>query len=116
MNGERTMKTSLYYFSGTGNCLKVARDLSGKLENAEVISIPKAISNKQLATDADTIGIIYPVYMWGMPLIVVDFINKLMPKESTYIFAIATYGGMSGSSLLQTRLFQNPLNGQTFLG
>lgn len=96
------MKTSLYYFSGTGNCLKVAQDLAGKLENAEVISIPKTLKANQTTTNSEKIGIIYPVYIWGMPLIVVDFINKLVVENGAYIFAIATYGGMSGASLLQT--------------
>ena len=29
------MKTIIYYFSGTGNSLKAARDLADKLENAK---------------------------------------------------------------------------------
>ncbi|MFH0935404.1 MAG: EFR1 family ferrodoxin [Candidatus Omnitrophota bacterium] len=95
------MKTSIFYFSGTGNCLKVAHDLAAELGDSEVISIPKAIGS-QLDLSAGTIGIVYPVYMWGMPLIVARFIEKLKPAGDKYIFAVATYGGICGNALGQT--------------
>ena len=95
------MGTTIYYFTGTGNCLKVARDLAAELGDAEVISIAKAI-NKEIGSPAERIGIIYPVYMFGMPLIVNQFIDKLKNGKDRYIFAIATYGGMAGSALGQT--------------
>ena len=52
--------------------------------------------------EADQIGIVFPVYIWGLPLIVSRFIKKLSRRnEGTYIFAIATNGGaVSGASLL----------------
>jgi len=36
------VKTLLFYFSGTGNSLKVARDLSVELGETELVSIPQA--------------------------------------------------------------------------
>ncbi len=95
-----TMPTKLYYFSGTGNSLQVARDLAKELGGAEIISIAKVI-NQGPDLSADSIGIIYPVYMFGMPLIVARFLSKLQPAGGKYIFAIATYGGMAGNALGQ---------------
>ncbi|MBP7087714.1 MAG: EFR1 family ferrodoxin [Candidatus Omnitrophica bacterium] len=96
------MKTIIFYFSGTGNCLKVALDLAKELKDAEVISIPKAIKQK-IPLTAESVGLIYPVYMFGMPLIVSRFIEKLRPFQDKYFFAIATCGGMAANSLGQTK-------------
>jgi ferredoxin len=95
------MSTTLFYFTGTGNCLKVARDLAKELGDTNIVSIPSVI-NKEIDCTCDSIGVIYPVYMFGMPLIVSKFINKLNSAQNKYVFAIATYGGMAADSLGQT--------------
>lgn len=93
------MKTTLFYFSGTGNSLKVAKDLAGELGDTELIPIAKAI-DKELALSADRIGIIFPVYMWGMPLIVNRFVQKI--RTDKYVFAITTCGSFAAGTLLRT--------------
>jgi ferredoxin len=95
------MKTVIYYFSGTGNSLKIAWDLTKFLGDADVIPIAKAIRQDSVSPNADRIGIIYPVYMWGMPLIVNRFIKKL--RTDKYIFAIANCGGMAAGALIHTK-------------
>ncbi|MCX5705192.1 MAG: EFR1 family ferrodoxin [Candidatus Omnitrophica bacterium] len=95
------MTTTIFYFTGTGNCLKVARDLAKALDDTKITSISKVL-NGEIDLSTDRIGIIYPVYMFGMPLIVSRFIKKLSLAKDKYIFAIATYGGMPGGSLGQT--------------
>lgn len=95
------MKNKLFYFSGTGNSLKVARDLADALGDAEIIPIPNVMAKDNMIIDSESIGIIFPVYMFGMPLIVNEFIKKLNCNKDQYIFAVATYGGQLGSALLQ---------------
>ncbi len=58
------MKASIFYFSATGSCLKVARDLAKELGDAEIINIVQ-VNESQVVLSADRIGIIYPVYMYG---------------------------------------------------
>jgi len=94
------MSTTIFYFSGTGNSLKVARDLAAGLGDANVISIPKVI-DKEIDLSAQRIGIVYPVYMFGIPLIVSRFIRQLKVTQDKYIFAVATYGGKAGNTLEQ---------------
>lgn len=96
------MKRAIFYFSATGNCLKVARDLAAEVGESEVISIPKVIKGERIDSPSEAIGIVYPVYMWGMPLLVVKFIEKLKPLKDKYIFAVVTYGGACGDALGQT--------------
>ncbi|MBI4706494.1 MAG: 4Fe-4S binding protein [Candidatus Omnitrophica bacterium] len=97
------MKTKLFYFSGTGNSLKIARDLAEALGEAEIIPLSKAMVNDEVIIDSECMGIIFPVYMFGTPLIVNEFIKKLRCAKEQYIFAVATYGGRAGSALLQVK-------------
>jgi Fe-S-cluster-containing hydrogenase component 2/flavodoxin len=96
------MKTNMFYFSSTGNSLMIAKDIAAKLPGTQVFSIPKAM-NQVMDLDADNIGIIFPVYFWGIPRIVIDFINRLDAGKAKYIFAISNYGGFAAGALLQVQ-------------
>ena len=69
---DALMKTDVYYFSGTGNSLWVAQKISEKIEDSELISIPKVV-NKKEGIKGEIIGIVCPIYT--IPLIVADFIK-----------------------------------------
>ncbi|MDD5676639.1 MAG: EFR1 family ferrodoxin [Kiritimatiellae bacterium] len=92
------MNTILYYFSGTGNSLVVARDLGTALGNTTLISIPRALQESAVGT-ADAVGIVFPVYAWGPPRIVVDFIASRKWHGLPYLFAVCTCGGFPGGTL-----------------
>lgn len=96
------MKTAIFYFSGTGNCLKIARDLAGELGDSQIVAIAEAVKG-DLNISSERIGIVFPVYAVGMPLIVSDFINKLNIPNDRYIFAIATCAQVAADTLGQTR-------------
>ncbi len=92
------MKTRIYYFSGTGNSLNVARLLSEELGNSEVISIAD-VQDREIDPSFDRLGIVFPVYGWGLPLIVRDFLKKI--RTDRYVFAIATCGGRAAGTIGQ---------------
>ena len=94
-------KKTIFYFSGTGNSLQVSKDIALQLQNTEILSIPKIINNNEIEIVSECIGIVFPVYMFGLPLIVDDFIKKLKINKSTYVFAVSTCAGTSGNSLKQ---------------
>ena len=77
------MRTRLFYFSGTGNSLKIAHDIAGNIEDSEIVHIEKAI-NRDLKFTDENVGIIYPVYMMGLPLIVADFVKKIPLTRDNY--------------------------------
>jgi len=95
------MKTTIFYFSGTGNCLKVALDLKQKLTDVDVVPIQRVIGSK-VDLSADRIGFVFPVYAWGPPVIMSEFMSAL-PSFTKYSFAIVTYGGFAGSTLKKTK-------------
>lgn len=97
------MNAVIYYFTGTGNSLKIARDLSRELDQAEVISIPDVMDADEVNPRASVIGLVYPVYMFGMPVIVSRFIEKLVVRNDPYVFAVANYAGVAGGAISQTQ-------------
>ncbi|MDD5680738.1 MAG: EFR1 family ferrodoxin [Candidatus Omnitrophica bacterium] len=89
------MKTMIYYFSATGNSLVVARDLAQELGGAEIVSIPKAMKSGA-EVSSDIVGIVFPAYMFGLPLIITSFLKMLKVKKGAYVFAVVTFGGIPG--------------------
>jgi len=94
-------KKTIFYFSGTGNSLQVSKDIASQLGETELLSIPKIINNSEIKVQSECIGIVFPVYMGGLPLIVAEFIKRLSTDKSTYVFAVATFGGIPGNALKQ---------------
>lgn len=95
-------KTKIFYFSTTGNSLSVARKISEALRNTELVSIPRTV-NLETDTDADRIGFIFPVYRWGLPKMVKEFIKKTRLNPQQYVFAVATCGGTSAKVLFHLK-------------
>ncbi|UCC17673.1 MAG: EFR1 family ferrodoxin [Dehalococcoidales bacterium] len=96
------MKRIIYYFSGTGNTLFVARDIAQGLE-ASLIPIVSLADDTVVTVDSDVTGIVYPVYYGELPVIVREFAEKLSKLEGKYIFAVCTFGGSAGDSLRNLR-------------
>lgn len=95
------MKTIIYYFTGTGNSLKVAKDLARYLENVELVRIGQDKLTQQLYTKADTIGFVVPTIFSGIPKLVSQFIKQLeIASVSPYIFTIATHGDPNGMGIV----------------
>lgn len=87
--GERKKKRVVLYFTGTGNCLYVARRLAG--EGGELLSIPQLMKQQRFDIEADEIGLVYPIYGHMPPYMVRQFIQKAKLKAG-YKFAVLTYG------------------------
>ncbi len=94
------MKTIIFYFSGSGNSFKIALDLKAKLPDVDLVAIQKVIGSK-VDLFADKIGFVFPVYAWGPPVIVANFMSTL-PVFEKYSFAIVTYGGFACATLKKT--------------
>jgi len=88
-------KNIIFYFSGTGNSLKVAKDIAAAIQDCELISMGKP---HKLSGKYERIGIVYPVYMAGMPVVVERFVKALdlSANKNSFIFAVCTSGAMAG--------------------
>lgn len=69
----------IYYFSGTGNSKAVANELGNGL-NSPVKHIMEGFSLNDFPGD-NQIGLVFPVYSWGVPPVMLDFIKNI-PSEA----------------------------------
>jgi len=97
------MKSVIYYFTGTGNTLAVARDLAQELGDTKLIPLRRAISPGGISVDADVVGIAFPVYFLNLPDIVRQFVQQVRFSGSPYIFGIATCGEQPGPALFRLK-------------
>jgi Pyruvate/2-oxoacid:ferredoxin oxidoreductase delta subunit/flavodoxin len=101
-----TKPTTIFYFSASGNSLALARDIAERI-NGTLVPIPAVMSKETIQLDADTVGIVFPVYYasndCGIPLIIERFVNKLEGIGSKYIFAVCTHSGMAGTTIENLR-------------
>lgn len=95
------MNTRIHYFTGTGNSLWVARLLAERLGAGEPVPIVRALRDGDLAPAAERVGIVAPVYMYRLPHLVVDFIERLQTKAP--VFVVATGGGDPGDLFVQVQ-------------
>jgi len=98
------MKTELYYFTGTGNSLHIAKSIKKNLEkmNQDALLIPintLKLSNV-ISSTADRIGIIYPTYGLTAPDLVKSFAKKLQVSNQAYVFLYSHCGKMGADNAL----------------
>jgi len=84
-------RTEIAYFTGTGNSLMVARYVAGKLEGDLVPAI-QAVGRPRREPEADTIGVVFPIYDFRPPRCILEYLETVPNIESKYTFAICTHG------------------------
>jgi ferredoxin len=87
------MKTTIFYFSSTGNSLAVARQIAEKLGDSTLVSMAKKPPIHPLGGPSERIGFVFPVYFFGLPRLVKHCIENLRLVPQTSCFGIVTYGG-----------------------
>lgn len=82
----------VFYFTGTGNSLYVAKQIEEKPS-----SIPQVMRQEKLEFAADSIGIVAPVYGHEVPPMVKGFLKKAV-FDTKYFYMILTYGNRHGGA------------------
>ncbi len=95
------MKTVIYYFTGTGNSLGVAKKITAALGETRLVPVASLVENEGTITPAaERVGIVCPVYFAGLPLMVASFAERLRLDGASYVFAVVTFGGSGAVSAL----------------
>ena len=74
----------IYYFSGTGNSLHIAKEIKKRIPDASLIPIVSLINKHLKVKDQETIktskevvGFVFPIHLMTFPTPVKKFIEKL---------------------------------------
>lgn len=86
------MKTTLYWFSGTGNTLKAARALAERLGDCELRPIMRELMGERITLTGDRVGICFPLYYLSFPKPVMDFLARMENPRSVPLFSVVTRG------------------------
>jgi Formate hydrogenlyase subunit 6/NADH:ubiquinone oxidoreductase 23 kD subunit (chain I) len=92
----------IFYFTGTGNSLHGANRIA-EAQGDRAISIAELMDQKDRVFHYDfsenaVLGFVYPVYAWGPPKMVLDFIKRLEVTGNPYVFSLCTCGGSEGNT------------------
>ena len=91
----------IYYFSGTGNSRWAAEQLAAKTGD-ELCNIAEMLRDKewQLTVRAgEVFGLVFPVYGWSAPLVVLDWLKKITFEKGVYCYAVCTCGSDCGLTM-----------------
>ena len=85
------MKVNIFYFSGTGNTLKVAETLKNELELLNANVCFANLENNPPYSPCDALVIAYPVWGFNSPQIVKNFVKNL-PNDVANTYFLKTSG------------------------
>ena len=94
------MSTEIYYFSGTGNSLHVARELQKRIPETNLIPMVSLLNKDVIETNGETVGFVFPIHFSAIPVPVKQFIKKLDLRSAKYVFATATRIGTPHSAFV----------------
>ncbi len=92
------MKTAIYCYSGSGNCLDMSKKIAKELGNTDIIMMrayPEIIN----ATVYDRVGFIFPCHGGGLPGDVEKFVRNIRVSPDVYKFGVVQYAGYMGCGL-----------------
>ena len=92
----------IFYFTGTGNSQYLAQKIAANTNN-NLYSIADCMKKKEFTFKLEkneAVGIVCPIYFWGLPSIMVDFIShiELINYSKNYIYAAFSCGGSTGAT------------------
>ena len=103
-------KNIIFYFSGTGNCLAVAKQIAQQLGDCEVVFMKGEFTP---AAHYERMGFVLPCYAGGAPKPAMEFLKKLPLNSGSadYVFSVITcnVNGGDASFMLNKALMQKGL-------
>lgn len=92
----------IFYYSATGNTRFAARLMADGL-GEECLNLLEVNPEEIVVKDGETVGLMFPIYCWGVPPVVNRFAETLFRRlhEDVYIWFLATCGDETGIALRQ---------------
>lgn len=85
----------ILYFSGTGNSRYVA-DRLAELLGEQTFNMEQGHAGMPALCADETLGIVFPVYAWGIPRLVKEFLQAIHVDSSRYVWIVMTCGDDMG--------------------
>lgn len=83
------MGVEIFYFSGTGNSIHVARELKRRIPDTTLIPIIRTLKRGKIESKADTVGVVFPIHAHTYPWVVEEFLKRVVLHSASYVFALS---------------------------
>ena len=88
----------IFCYSGTGNCLDLAKNIAKTLGDTDIIMM-RSKPAKTSVTDAKRVGFVFPCYGGGAPEDVLKYAQKVKVDPRAYTFAVSQSASYKGTGL-----------------
>ena len=109
-------KIMIFYFSATGNSQYIAQRLA-EVTGETLVSITECLKNHKYTWEllpGERVGFVTPVYFFGLPSIVSEFIRNLdlCVRGQHFVYHVVTFGTITGQShyMMEKALRKKGLN------
>ena len=91
-------KNVIFCFSGTGNCLDIAKNIARSLGDTDIILMRGAPAVTDVHK-AERVGFVFPCYAGGLPGGVEEYVRQLTIGYNAYTFAVCSCAAYPGVGL-----------------
>jgi ferredoxin len=97
----------IYYFSGTGNSKWIAEQIAAQTgdQTQSIVELTKDGPTAVFAGAGTRIGLVFPIYAWGAPLLVERFCRSIQVETGAYAFVACTCGDDAGLAIQRLKRF-----------
>jgi len=90
----------IFYFTATGNSKFIAERIAAQTGDrvVDIAECVRAGSYSYELAEGEALGFVVPVYFYGIPIIVGDFLRKLDVSQKDYSYAVLNSGGTAGNA------------------
>ncbi len=91
-------KNVIFCFSGTGNCLDIAKNIAKGLGDTDIVLMRKAPAVTNVL-NAERVGFVFPCYAGGLPGKVEEYVRRIAIGPDAYKFAVCSCAAYPGLGL-----------------
>ena len=91
-------KNRIYCYSGTGNCLDLAKNIARELGDTDIVMMRSEPVDFD-ARECERVGFGFPCYAGGLPGKVAEYAGRVMVAPGTYTFGVVQYAAYPGCGL-----------------
>ncbi|MCL2105775.1 MAG: EFR1 family ferrodoxin [Oscillospiraceae bacterium] len=95
----------IFYFTATGNSKFIAEGIAAQIGDRliDIAECVRAGSYSFAPAPGEAVGFVVPVYFFGVPIIVAEFLQKLKITSKAYAYAVLNCGGTTAAAGKQIR-------------
>jgi len=93
-------KNVIFCFSGTGNCLDMAKNIAKGLGDTDIIMMRSEPAVKDVQY-AETVGFVFPCYGGGAPSDFLKYARELIISRRSFIYGVSSSASYAGTGLYE---------------